>query len=101
MQVSQEMFEAMAEVVLTKMLQERISKVAAKYQDVSTEKSISAVTLDQVKDVSAFDEGLEALASAILGKAPNLKKEMPNYYADAIKQRIKWAKPKSKPKAEF
>ena len=101
MQVAKETFTAAAEVVLSKMLNERISKVANKHSDVSQEKALSLVTLHDVKNVSAFDDNLEALASTLLGLMPELKDTMTSLYTDAINQRIKWSKPKSKPKAEF
>lgn len=102
MQVAKETYEAMAKVVLEKMLSERFSKATQKYQDVSADKAASLVTLDDVKQVSAYNDTLEALASIALTQLPELKQDMGGLFNDIKKQRIEWAKPKTaKPKADF
>jgi len=101
MNVAKETMTALGQLAVSQMIGNRISRLANASELSKKHNQLKGITFEQVREASGWDEDIEALASVAFGLLPELKKEVKGIYDDMIAQRIEWAKPKDKKRAEF
>ena len=101
MNVNKETMMAFGELAVNQMLGNRISRLANASDLTKKHNQLKGITFEAVREASGWDDGVEALAATAFALLPELKDEVREMYDALIKQRIEWAKPKDKKRAEF
>lgn len=101
MNVNKETMIAFGKLAVGQMLGNRISRLANASDLTKKHNQLKGITFEAVREASGWDEDIEALAAVAFSLMPELKDGVRAQYDDLIKQRIEWATPKDKKRAEF